>query len=73
MHERIRKNGKATELIVGTEDNTAATLVITARTPDEARLAVLDLDVTAPELLGKELRWDAAAGEWRPSEATSTD
>lgn len=66
VHDRFRRNGKTTEVIVGTGDSSAATLVITADLPDEARLALLDLDVTAPELRGKELRWDSAAGEWRP-------
>jgi hypothetical protein len=56
-------------LLVGLEDGAAATFVITSRTPDEARLAILDLDVTATELRRKELRRDEAAGEWRPSEA----
>jgi hypothetical protein len=35
-------------------------------TPDEARLALLDLDVTAEELSGKVLRWDSSASAWRP-------
>jgi len=67
VHTRIRKNGETEEALVGAEDNAAATLVITRDTPDEARLELLDLDVTAPELRGKELRWDEEAGEWRPS------
>jgi hypothetical protein len=59
----------------------AAKLVCPPDLPDDAILAIRDLDVTAPELRGKELVWDEAAGEWRPSEAlpaepneaTSTD
>jgi hypothetical protein len=47
VRSRFRKNGKATELLVGPGDGEAATLVITSDTLDEARLAVLDLDVTA--------------------------
>lgn len=49
----------------------AVKLVVTEGLPDEARLALLDLDVTAEELRGKELRWDAAAGEWRLSDPLS--
>ena len=56
-------------MLVGPEDGSAAVLVITEDTPDEARLAVLDMDVTAPDVRGRELVWDAAAGAWRPSEA----
>lgn len=67
MRTRFRKNGKATELLVGPDDGAAATLVITSDTPDEARLAVLDLDVTAEDVRGQLLRWDAEAETWRSS------
>ena len=33
-------------------------MVVTDDLPDEARLALLDLDVTADDLRGKLLRWD---------------
>jgi len=33
-------------------------------TPDEARLALLDLDVTAPELHGKTLEWNTERNTW---------
>ena len=67
VRTRFRKNGKATELLVGPDDGAAATLVITSDTPDEARLAVLDLDVTAEDVRGQHLRWDPEAETWRPS------
>jgi hypothetical protein len=70
VRTRIRKNGKTRELLVGPEDGSAATLVVTSKTPDEARLAVLDLDVTADEVRGKTLRWDDDTMVWR---ADSTD
>lgn len=64
------KNGKPRELVVGPEDGvSAAKLVITADTPEEALDAVRVLDVTASELRGRELRWDKAAGAWLPVEA----
>jgi hypothetical protein len=69
VRRHVRRKGKPDEYHIGTKDGNAATLVITNEIPDEARLALLDLDVTATELRGKELRWDEAAGEWRPSEA----
>ncbi len=66
VRARFRKNGKATELLIGPDDGAAATLVITSDTPDEARLAVLDLDVTAENVRGQHLLWDSATETWRP-------
>jgi hypothetical protein len=71
VRARFRKNGKTRELLVGPEDGSAATLVITSKTPDEARLALLDLDVTAEELRGKTLRWDEKTMTWRPDDSES--
>jgi hypothetical protein len=56
------------EVLVGPKNGKAATIVVTGDLPDEARLALLDLDVTAEELRGKELVWDESAGAWRPSD-----
>lgn len=61
-----RWKGKKPEMVVGPGNKSAATIAITDETPDEARLALLDLDVTAEELRGKVLAWDAEAGSWRP-------
>lgn len=67
---RSRKNGETRETLVGPEDGSAATLIVTDETPDEARLALLDLDVTADELRGKILRWDDDdARAWRADSA----
>lgn len=66
LRTRIRKAGKTREVYVGPEDGSAAILVVTSETPDEARLALLDMDVTAEEVRGKMLRWDNAAMVWRP-------
>ena len=65
IYKRVRKKGRPDECRIGVDGGSAATIVITANTPDEARLALLDLDVTAPELRGKELSWDPANAEWR--------
>lgn len=57
------------ECHIGMQDRrAAATVVIKADLPDEARLALLDLDVTADELRGKLLMWDSTASAWRPAE-----
>lgn len=66
---RFRRKRGTGETRLGIDSGAAATVVVTEDLPDEARLALLDLDVTAPELRGKVLRWDAATAVWRPSEA----
>jgi hypothetical protein len=71
MRRRVRwkgGGGSEFEYLIGPDDGSAAIIVVTEDTPDEARLALLDLDVTAPELRGKELYWDPATGMWRPFE-----
>ena len=69
MRTHIRKNGKTREVLVGPEDGSAAVLVVTSETPDEARLALLDMNVTAEEVRGKILRWDDDAMAWRADSA----
>jgi hypothetical protein len=64
----VWKRGRADEFRIGVRDGSAATIAITADTPDEARLALLDLDVTADELRGKLLRWDSDSSAWRPAD-----
>lgn len=64
----VRKKGQSGEYRVEVDGDSAATVVITAKTPEEARLALLNLDVTATGLRGKELRWDPSAAAWRPSD-----
>jgi hypothetical protein len=63
----VHNKGRPDECRIGLDDGSSATIVVTAKTPDEARLALLDLDVTAPGLSGKELRWDPTNAAWRPS------
>jgi hypothetical protein len=54
-----RRNANKTEAGIGLDGDTAAKIVVTAGTPDEARLALLEIDVTADEIRGKPLRWAA--------------
>ena len=61
----VRRKGKPDETRIGVNDGSAATIAITADTPDEARLALLDLDVTADAVHGKLLRWDSSVSAWR--------
>lgn len=67
LRTRPSKNGENDEAEIGLDDGTSATIAITVDTPDEARLALLDLDVTSEELRGKLLHWDSAASAWRPA------
>lgn len=68
VETRIRRKGKPDEYRIGVDDGSAATITITEDTPDEARLALLDLDVTADAVRGKVLRWDGSASAWRPGD-----
>ena len=68
LRTRPRKNGATTEVQISIDGGTSAALVVTADMPDEARLALLDLEVTADELRGKLLRWDGSAATWRPTD-----
>ena len=67
---RFRRKGKTREVLVGPDDGSAATIIITERRHDEARLALLDLQVTADELRGKVLRWDEKAMAGVPTAPT---
>jgi hypothetical protein len=58
VRKHLRRKGKPEELHISAEGDATATIVITASTPDEARLALLDLDVTAEDVRGKTLCWD---------------
>lgn len=66
---RVRKARKGNfERIVGIDDSSMAMIIVTDDLPDEALLALIDLDVTAEEVRGKTLRWDDTAGAWLPDE-----
>ena len=69
IEARIRKKGKTREMVIGLEDGSAAEVIVTSDLPVEARLALLDLDVTADELRGKTLQWDDATKAWRADSA----
>jgi hypothetical protein len=66
VRTRFRKNGKTTELSISVDGGASAVVVVTGDLPDEARLALLDLDLMADEMRGKELRWDDDTSAWRP-------
>ena len=63
------KRGGRDEYHISARDEATATVVITMDTPDAAWLALPEVDVTAPEVRGKRLRWDNDAMVWRTDNA----
>jgi hypothetical protein len=68
VRTRVRRKGKPGEYHIGVGDGSAATIALTEDTPDVARFALLDLDLTADEVRGKLLRWDSNEWVWRPAD-----
>jgi hypothetical protein len=64
--KRVRRRDMPDLTYIGMKDGTAATIVVDDYLPDEARLALLDLDVTDPQLRGRELYLDCVAQARRP-------
>jgi hypothetical protein len=62
---RRRDDSKKADLVV--EVNNGVTVVeLEEGLTDEARLALLDLDIEAEAMRGQRLRWDTTAGVWVP-------
>jgi hypothetical protein len=62
VRKRIRRKGQPEEIRISASGDATATIALTGSTPEEAWLALLDLDVTAEDVRGKTLRWDN--GPW---------
>lgn len=60
-----RAGTKQDELVISSPGDSVVIVVPTSLT-DDARLALVDLDATDPQVQGKVLRWDAGAGSWHP-------
>ncbi|MEW1734377.1 hypothetical protein AB0346_00300 [Nocardia beijingensis] len=58
--------------VLDIENVDAAAILVTADLPDEARLALLDLDPTEAAMHGKVLGWDVEGQQWVPVEAPVT-
>ncbi|MFG2400843.1 hypothetical protein [Streptomyces lydicus] len=61
--QRLRRGR---ELVVALPFDRAITIEVRRGLSDEARLALLDLDVDQPELYGHRLRWDDEVKAWLP-------
>jgi hypothetical protein len=67
-----RRKKERYDCLIGTQSHEAAArILITADLPDEARLALLDLDVAAEDLRGKLLWWDSTTAIWSPTRAST--
>jgi hypothetical protein len=65
IHRRWRKELVKVEITTEAQEVTTV-LEFTNNLPDEARVALLDLDFTNPDLNGKKLHWNAKKGVWEP-------
>ncbi|WP_378739147.1 hypothetical protein [Nocardia brasiliensis] len=66
---RRRRPGSRTPdiaAVLETEDGRGAAILVTADLPDEARLALLDLNPADPALRGRILGWDNDLRQWVP-------
>ena len=70
---QVRKKGKPDEAVIGFKGKEAAMIVVTHDLPDEARLALIDLDFSAEAVRGRVLRWDAEAAAWLPDDQEHQD
>ncbi|RDI68432.1 hypothetical protein DFR76_102833 [Nocardia pseudobrasiliensis] len=50
--------------VLDVDNGGTAAILVTADLPDEARLALLDLDATDPSVQGKILGWSAELQQW---------
>jgi hypothetical protein len=66
VHLRPKRGDPATGELVVMVDKTVTVLELKEDLPDEARLALLDLDVTT--LLGHRLTWSAEVEKWVPAD-----
>ncbi|MFD4444699.1 hypothetical protein ACFWPK_33460 [Nocardia sp. NPDC058519] len=65
LRKRMRRSSRGACVTLDF-DGEAATILLTAGLPDEARLALLDLDVTAAEVQGQLLAWSPELQQWIP-------
>ncbi|MFE9116098.1 hypothetical protein [Streptomyces sp. NPDC007172] len=65
-----RRNRESNNLVLTYRDRTT-TIEMSAGLSDEARLALIDLDVNRPELWGHRLRWNEEAAAWLPVPVTT--
>lgn len=68
MLERGQARSHDTAAVLYLQGADAAAILVTPDLPDEARLALLDLDPTDPELRGRILAWNGERERWLPTQ-----
>jgi len=63
---RVRRHDSSEVRIDFNGTSYAAAIIVTENMPDEALLAILELDISAETVQGKVLRWDDARMSWVP-------
>ncbi|KUN90391.1 hypothetical protein [Streptomyces caeruleatus] len=70
LPRRRRSSGDQVEFVVTSDslptNRSSVTVEVAAELTDEARLALIELDVRRPELWGHHLRWDEGVKAWLP-------
>jgi hypothetical protein len=62
---RLRKHQETTaDLVVSGPDEYPTTIELLEDFPDDARLALLDLDITNDEVRGHRIKWNRQRGTW---------
>ncbi|MEU6048928.1 hypothetical protein ABZ829_00635 [Streptomyces xanthochromogenes] len=70
VRRRPRRRNVEGDNLALTHHTRTTTIEVSADLGDEARLALIDLDVTRPELWGHHLRWNDEAAAWLPVPVT---
>ncbi|WP_043738384.1 hypothetical protein [Nocardia asiatica] len=70
---RPSHGGEEVVAILDLDNGDAAAIVVSADLPDEARLALLDLDPTEATLRGKVLGWNTERQQWTPVDPPVTE
>lgn len=67
LRHRTRRSGTTDKMVVVGPADEQTTILLPADLSDEARLALIDLDMAADAVNGKTLIWDPRSATWRPS------
>ncbi|MEV6319713.1 hypothetical protein AB0M45_00755 [Nocardia sp. NPDC051787] len=67
----FRRGVRSVEAVLDLEDRPSAAILVTDDLPDEARLALLDLDLAEPSLQGEVLTWEVESRQWVPAKLPS--
>jgi hypothetical protein len=68
--QRRRDDSDGADLVVEANDSTTV-LELSESMTDEAKLALLDLDITDVTIRGHRLRWDAQSASWATADKQS--